>query len=671
MRPCDRADSAPSGDSVLPCRADDPTTTAAGPADPRRAEGPGGPIRADDPARPRSRASSSPSSALRRSALFVGHPERLRRRSRAACRDVAEHRGLRPRRGLDRRLGRRNRARHLRRRGPARDRLRPDPAGHASTRRSPPRTRPSGRTRASTSAASCAPCSRTSRPARPSRAPRPSASSWSACASSTPSSWPIRSARSSARSRRRSSRCASTTATRATEGKQRILEMYLNQVYYGNNAYGIWAAANAYFGKDLTSDAPGGPADDQRGGHAGRAGARAVAPGPDRRGRAQRRSTAGRAYVVPRHGAGHHRPRLRPRPDARVRASSPRPSTTPPWPRRSCWRRPRDNAYLAPHFVFAVRREAERAARGRGAARHRRAARSSPRSTTRATRRSPRSGRRSATTWTGCQRRGAHRDRYGEAALAWIRQLQGRNINNDAIVTVNYRTGRRAGLRRLAPTSTARRRPSTSRTSTSSARRTASPDRPSSRSPTRPASSPATITPGDDVHGRRRPRSSTASAPERRQPRARPGPRARRPEVLAQHPGHQGAAAHRLRRAWWTWPSGSASSAIRATTAEVAVPSLTLGTLGIHQLDLAGAYGAIANGGRLDEPYLIERIEDSRRQRHLRPRHRCRRRRAGPLGRIGLPRHRHPGRQHRSGRTTRCGARASSSRPMAAAGRPR
>ncbi len=41
-----------------------------------------------------------------------------------------------------------------------------------------------------------------------------------------------------------------------TEGKQRIIEMYLNQVYYGNNAYGIWAAANAYYGKDLTSDAP-------------------------------------------------------------------------------------------------------------------------------------------------------------------------------------------------------------------------------------------------------------------------------------------------------------------------------------------------------------------------------------------------------------------------------
>ena len=36
-------------------------------------------------------------------------------------------------------------------------------------------------------------------------------------------------------------------------GKETLLAMYLNQVYYGNNAYGVWAAARAYFGKDLTS----------------------------------------------------------------------------------------------------------------------------------------------------------------------------------------------------------------------------------------------------------------------------------------------------------------------------------------------------------------------------------------------------------------------------------
>ena len=43
----------------------------------------------------------------------------------------------------------------------------------------------------------------------------------------------------------------------------------------------------------------------------------------------------------------------------------------------------------------------------------------------------------------------------------------------------------------------------------------------------------------------------------------------------------------------------------------MAVPSLTLGTIGVHMLDLAGAYGGIANGGEYVPPYLIERIEDT------------------------------------------------------------
>ncbi|MEP6808201.1 MAG: penicillin-binding transpeptidase domain-containing protein, partial [Chloroflexota bacterium] len=42
----------------------------------------------------------------------------------------------------------------------------------------------------------------------------------------------------------------------------------------------------------------------------------------------------------------------------------------------------------------------------------------------------------------------------------------------------------------------------------------------------------------------------------------------------------------------------------------VAVPSLTLGTIGVHMLDLAGAYGAIADGGVLAKPFLIQTIKD-------------------------------------------------------------
>jgi penicillin-binding protein 1A len=39
-----------------------------------------------------------------------------------------------------------------------------------------------------------------------------------------------------------------TLAFPGEEGKQRILTAYLNQIYYGHNAYGIAAAAEVYFG---------------------------------------------------------------------------------------------------------------------------------------------------------------------------------------------------------------------------------------------------------------------------------------------------------------------------------------------------------------------------------------------------------------------------------------
>ena len=114
---------------------------------------------------------------------------------------------------------------------------RPHPR-HARHRRPqllpPPRLRP-GRHRArrvvrrSTSASS-------------SRAARPSRSSWCATCS-CPTSAPT--ARSSARSRRSCWRMKSRAATHASK----ILEMYLNEAYYGNLAYGVEAASQTYFGK--------------------------------------------------------------------------------------------------------------------------------------------------------------------------------------------------------------------------------------------------------------------------------------------------------------------------------------------------------------------------------------------------------------------------------------
>jgi penicillin-binding protein 1A len=53
--------------------------------------------------------------------------------------------------------------------------------------------------------------------------------------------------RPSARSRRRCWRCKVEQAL----SKDRILELYLNEIYLGQRAYGFAAAAQAYFGKPL------------------------------------------------------------------------------------------------------------------------------------------------------------------------------------------------------------------------------------------------------------------------------------------------------------------------------------------------------------------------------------------------------------------------------------
>ena len=54
-----------------------------------------------------------------------------------------------------------------------------------------------------------------------------------------------------ASSRRSSSRSASPRRSTGVDGKQRIIAAYLNQNYYGNESYGVAAAAQGYFGKEL------------------------------------------------------------------------------------------------------------------------------------------------------------------------------------------------------------------------------------------------------------------------------------------------------------------------------------------------------------------------------------------------------------------------------------
>ena len=43
----------------------------------------------------------------------------------------------------------------------------------------------------------------------------------------------------------------------STKGKQQIITAYLNQNYYGNQSYGVKAAARSYFGKELEDLTPG------------------------------------------------------------------------------------------------------------------------------------------------------------------------------------------------------------------------------------------------------------------------------------------------------------------------------------------------------------------------------------------------------------------------------
>ncbi len=223
------------------------------------------------------------------------------------------------------------------------------------------------------------------------------------------------------------------------EGKQRILEMYMNQVYYGNQAYGIKAAAQAYFGKDITSDDP----DDQLTiGEAAMLVGLVRAPSAldptkeavertDDRGRRELvvAETAGaqrvQGFVLDEHGGRrvHHPGRRRTR----------RP------PRRSCW--PRSAPTATGRRTSSTPSGARRP--GCSATRTCSTAAASRIDTTLQYNGYQRAAEKWARVAYDLDRLSDEQlaARYGDAALGWIKQLQGRNINNDALVTLNYRTG--------------------------------------------------------------------------------------------------------------------------------------------------------------------------------------------------------------------------------------
>ena len=68
-----------------------------------------------------------------------------------------------------------------------------------------------------------------------------------------------------------------------------------------------------------------------------------------------------------------------------------------------------------------------------------------------------------------------------------------------------------------------------------------------------------------------------------------------------EHPGCQGAADDRHRQRGRHGRAAGPAVDPRQEDS-VAVPSLTLGTIGVHQIDLAAAYGVLANGGVWPRP---------------------------------------------------------------------
>jgi membrane peptidoglycan carboxypeptidase len=389
------------------------------------------------------------------------------------------------------------------------------------------------------------------------------------------------------------------------EGKQKLLEMYLNQVYYGNNAYGIWAAANRYFGKDITSPA----VSDQL-----TIAEAALLAGLVRAPSALDPSQVAvptvdasgqtilvvpidaRAMVVQRNvlngmvGTGAITQAQRDGAAAQQVVLAP----------------PKDRAYKAPHFVYAVRRAAAELLGGedlldRGGL-------------TITTTLDYAGYQVSAEKWAAVA---YDMDRmtdeqltakYGAAAVKWIKQLKGRNINNDALVTLNYRTGAvlaYVGSANYYGEATPAHQPAYDVVG-QAYRQSGSAFKPITYATgfESGAITPATMlmdVEGVIAEGYTVP---NASGKERGPVRVRDALKysLNIPATKVQQLIGTQNVVDMAERLGLKWDPQQAKN--------VAVPSLTLGTIGVHMLDLAGAYGALANGGVLAEPFLIEKITD-------------------------------------------------------------
>ncbi|HET6820747.1 MAG TPA: transglycosylase domain-containing protein, partial [Candidatus Limnocylindria bacterium] len=390
------------------------------------------------------------------------------------------------------------------------------------------------------------------------------------------------------------------------QGKEQILAMYMNQVYYGNNAYGIKAAARAYFGKDISSDKP----EDQLS-----VGEAAMLVGLVRSPSAldptkeavERKDNRGRTVLVVPNSAGAKRVQGFVLANMVAAGYITQEQASAAAAERIVLAPQRSRRYRAPHFVYAVRRAAadllgNEDLLDRGGLRI-------------DTTLQYRGYQVAAEKWAGVaydlDRLSDDRlvAKYGQAALGWIKQLQGRNINNDALVTLNYRSGAviaYVGSSNYYGRSTDAHQPAFDVVG-QAYRQSGSAFKPITYATgfERGVITPATMlmdVKGEIADGYSVP---NADGGERGPVRVRDAlkyswniPVAKVQQLI----GTQEVVdmAERMGLQWD--PQQKAQG--------VAVPSLTLGTIGVHQLDLAGAYGALANGGVLAPTYMIEKITD-------------------------------------------------------------
>lgn len=390
------------------------------------------------------------------------------------------------------------------------------------------------------------------------------------------------------------------------EGKAQIMEFFLNEMYYGNNGYGIWAAVNRYFGKDFTNPAPN---------HQVSPGEAALLAGLLR----APSDLDPTQYGVPAvDAAGVAFPTLLELPD----------DADPMLIRNSVLddmvelgyltdrerdavlrepayvRIPETPPFLAPHFVYATRREVADLLGAEDII--------------------DRGGLRIETTlqYQGYQVAAekwaqvvydldrltddALVAKYGPDALNWINQLQGRNIGNDAIVTLNYRTGAvvaYVGSANFNGEATPIHQPQYDVVG-QAFRQSGSAFKPITYATgfERGVITPATmfmdvsteIVPGYPVRD--------ADLRERGPVRVRDALKfsLNIPVTKAQQLIGTEQVVDQGERLGLDWDPAQDPN----------VASLTLGTIGVRMLDLAAAYGTLANGGEYHQPYLIERIVD-------------------------------------------------------------